>query len=389
MFFFHSQSLLLACMAVQAVFAVVFLQLWRQDGRRIDFLLWSLSAASGAVGAILTSSATVLAMPVGQGLVLLSLALSWQALRSFDHRALHLPMAVMGPALWAALTASFAVFHEDGGLSLVVFGLIKVVYCGLILREHGLSARSEHLPSRGLIAAWFALHGATGLALAGTGMIALATGESEFLRPTTSLWTDLLATEGLLHAVLGSFTAYVMVKERLQLENQWVSARDTLTGLVNRRTFLALLQTLSMKIRGEGAFLYVDVDHVKRINDRFGHSGGDEVLRTCSQLMARELPPNTLIGRLAGAEFAAYVPDCDLERAEILGNMIRETMDQQMFFLGSEIVSVTVSVGIAHGAMQVTPDELLKRADAALHKAKGRGRNAVVIWDEGQGAALA
>ncbi|KPF44130.1 diguanylate cyclase [Rhizobium sp. AAP43] len=388
MFSFHSQSLLLASVAIHAVFSLVFLRLWRQGGRRLDFLLWALAAMSGAFGAILASTGTALSIPFGQGLLLMSLALAWQGLRSFDHRAVHLQFATMGPVLWAAFTASFAVFNEDSGLRFVFFGLISALYCGLILREHWISARSERLPSRGLIAAWFAVHGITGLVLAGNGMAELVTGQSDAIVTTPSLWSDLLEVEFLLSAFLGNFSAYVMVKERLQLENQWVAATDTLTGLVNRRTFLDMMQTLSFKIRGEGAFLYVDVDHVKRINDRFGHSSGDEVLRSCSQLMARELPSNALIGRLAGAEFAAYVPDCDVDRAAMLGSLIHDTVAEQMFFFGAEMVTVTVSVGIAHGAMQVTPDELLKRADAALHTAKVRGRNAVVVWDEGQAPAF-
>lgn len=372
-----SPSLLWASLFVQALFALVFIDAYRREKRRPELLLWAASAAAGAGGVILCLVAHPVTAIFGEGAVLWSLALSWQALCSFDHRASRRLVAAAGPAIYVLAAASFAAFAEDAPARPVLFGLVVMAYCGLILREHWISAKTERLAARPLVVAWFALHFLAGLSWAFAG------GAFTTQSGTPSIYSEILALELLLNAVFGNLAALVMIKDRVQLENEWSLATDRLTGFVNRQTFLGMLQTLSHKVRGEGAFLYVDVDHVKRINDRFGHSGGDEVLKNCAELMARELPKNALIGRLAGAEFAAYVPDCNIEGAEQLGHAICETVAQQMIFLGNEIVSVTVSVGVAHGLMQVTPDELLKRADVALHTAKGRGRNAVVVWDTG------
>ncbi|MDH4441977.1 MAG: GGDEF domain-containing protein [Rhizobium sp.] len=329
-----------------------------------------------------TGSYSLGSVTIGPGLVLMSLAMAWQGLRRFDHRSVDLTLASAGPLLWMALTTVVPIFQVDVTARLVLWAVLTVAYAGLIVQEHRLSVREEHLPSRRMIMAWFAIHGALAL-LASVAAVFWPLADGGDPMNPQPLWHGLLALELLLHGIVAASSVYLLVKERLQLESQWVAATDTLTGLVNRATFLDMLQSLSMKIRGEGAFLYVDVDHVKRVNDRFGHSGGDHVLKTCAELIARELPQHALLGRLAGAEFAAYIPFCNLEKAEQLGHVICESVAQEIFMLGDAMVGVTVSVGVAHGAVQVTPDELLKRADAALHSAKVGGRNAVVVWHEG------
>ncbi|WP_165826167.1 GGDEF domain-containing protein [Rhizobium wuzhouense] len=386
MSFLNIPSIMFSGFVVQAVMSFLFWRNWRTEPQRQEFLVWSASCGSAAIGLLLMAfyagSYSLGSVTIGPGLVLMGLALAWQGLRRFDHRSVDLNLASAGPLLWMALTTIVPIFQEDIAARLALSGVLTAAYAGLVVYEHRLSVREEHLPARRMIMMWFAAHGAVALLAVPAALIWPVAGEGN---PTLSqpIWYGLFAVELLLHGVIAGIAAYLLIKERLQLESRWAASTDTLTGLVNRGTFLEMLQTLSVKVRGEGAFLYVDVDHVKRINDRFGHSGGDHVLKTCADLIARELPQHALLGRLAGAEFAAYIPFCDLEKAEALGHVICESVAQQIFTLGDALVSVTVSVGVAHGAMQVTPDELLKRADAALHSAKVNGRNAVVVWHEG------
>lgn len=387
MSFVNVPTIMLCGFVVQATFALLFWRNWRTEPGRQEFLIWSASAGTASVGSLLSAFYTgtygLGSVTIGPGLMLMSLGLAWQGFRRFDHRDVDLNLASAGPLLWMALTTIVPVFHAGVLAPLVLWGVLTAIYAGLVVHELRVSVREEHLPSRPMMMTWFGAHGGISLLGALTALGWSLTGEGSAL-PEQSLWFGLLALELLLHGIVTGMSLPILFKERLQLENQWAAATDTLTGLVNRGTFLDMLQTLSMKVRGEGAFLYVDVDHVKRINDRFGHSGGDHVLKTCADLIARELPPHALLGRLAGAEFAAYIPFCDLEKAEALGHVICESVAQQIFALGDALVSVTVSVGVAHGAVQVTPDELLKRADAALHSAKVNGRNSVVVWHEGE-----
>ncbi len=386
MSFVNVPTIMLSGFVVQAMMAILFWRSWRTEPQRQEFLIWSASCGSASLGLLLmafySGSYSLGSVTIGPGLVLMGLALAWQGLGRFDHRSVDLNLASAGPLVWMALTSILPIFQTDVAARLGLWGVLTAAYAGMVVYEHRLSLRVENLPARRLILRWFAAHGVVALLAAPAALVWPLAGAGDPALPQP-LWYGVLALELLAHGIIAGISVYLLIKERLQLESQWVAATDTLTGLVNRGTFLDMLQTLSMKVRGEGAFLYVDVDHVKRINDRFGHSGGDHVLKTCAELIARELPQHALLGRLAGAEFAAYIPFCDLEKAEQLGHVICESVAQQIFTLGDALVSVTVSVGVAHGAVQVTPDELLKRADAALHSAKVGGRNAVVVWHDG------
>ena len=389
MFSIDIHTLLLGSFVVLAVFSAVFLRHWREDRGRIEFVLWALGAAAGSLGALLglLSESYLIGTSFAQSYLLLAGALAWQGLRVFDHRKFDLRLAIAGPALFFVLTASAPVFEQDANARILLLSMLGALYSGLIAGEHWISEREEHLANRRAARIWFSLQAGL-LFLAGLATF-IAPLPQQIVSADLPLWASAAALAVFLQSIVGPLTFVLLPRDRLLVETQWASATDALTGLANRFTFLDMLQTLSTKVRGEGAFLYVDVDHVKRINDRYGHSGGDDVLKTCADLILRELPEHALLGRLAGAEFAAYVPFCKVEEAERLGHIIHDSVEQHMFFLGDDLVPVTVSVGVAHGAMQVTADVLLKRADAALHSAKVNGRNSVVVWGEGHRPSFA
>lgn len=382
-------TLSLGSCAVLAVFTVIFLRHWREEPGRLDFVFWAVAAVAGAIGSLLSllDGSYVFGSAFAESYLLLAGALAWQGLRIFDHRRPDLRLAIAGPAIFFLVTASAPVFEQEPNARFVFLAWLGALYSALIAREHLLSEREESLANRRAVRIWFSVQ---------TGVLLLA-GPAALVAPLPQadtggglpFWVAPVALAAFLQSIVAPVSFLLLLRDRLLVETRWASATDSLTGLANRFTFLDMLQTLSTKVRGEGAFLYVDVDHVKRINDRFGHSGGDEVLKTCAELILRELPEHALLGRLAGAEFAAYVPFCKVEEAERLGHIIHDSIEQQMFFLGGELVPVTVSVGVAHGALQVTADELLKRADAALHTAKVNGRNSVVVWTDGQRPSFA
>ncbi|MDH4413863.1 MAG: GGDEF domain-containing protein [Rhizobium sp.] len=379
-------TLAIGAFAVLAVFALLYARHWRQEPKRNEFALLAAASGLASVGALLSAFSQVrfdlVTVGLAQTLLLLGAALAWQAMRAFDHRALDFKLAAAGPLAYFLLSASVPLLQENVTARFLAAAVVGAIYTGLAAWELKASEREERLSNRPFTYRWFAALSAVLLIASLLAYVwPLTSGE---LATTAPFWLTVVLLAVFVHAVIAPLFLFLLVRDRLLVEHRWAAATDTLTGLANRFTFLDMLQTLSTKVRGEGAFLYVDVDQVKRINDRFGHSGGDEVLKTCAELILRELPEHALLGRLAGAEFAAYVPFCKVEEAEKLGHIIHDSVEQQMFFLGGELVPVTVSVGVAHGAMQVTADELLKRADAALHTAKVNGRNSVVVWTDGQ-----
>ncbi|MEG3180203.1 GGDEF domain-containing protein [Sphingomonas sp. LT1P40] len=154
---------------------------------------------------------------------------------------------------------------------------------------------------------------------------------------------------------------------------------DDLTGLLNRRAFLAALDVeiaRATRSGGSMAVALIDLDHFKRINDRFGHQGGDETLRKFAEIATQTMRNTDAMGRIGGEEFALLMPDTDQIQSGIAGERLREAIARRHFILPSGgIAPVTISVGVAHFKPGETAEQLLQRADEALYEAKDSGRN--------------
>ena len=154
---------------------------------------------------------------------------------------------------------------------------------------------------------------------------------------------------------------------------------DELTGLLNRRAFLAALDTEITRSRRSGsplALALIDLDHFKSVNDRFGHAGGDEVLRRFADTAREAMRTTDVIGRLGGEEFAVLMPDTDQVQSGIAGERLRDAVARRRVVLSTGgLAPVTISVGVAHYRAGEERDRLIIRADEALYEAKDSGRN--------------
>lgn len=176
------------------------------------------------------------------------------------------------------------------------------------------------------------------------------------------------------------------ITDRKRLENELrdQATTDALTGLPNRRHFLARLDEEVERVRRrttqQACVLMMDLDHFKRINDQFGHAAGDSLLRHFAQLLAEELRATDTCGRMGGEEFAVILPGTDMKAAEVLAQRICSRLAGVPLRIGTQQVYVTVSMGIAaiHPA-DLTADTVLSRADGALYQAKDAGRNRVAV----------
>ena len=185
----------------------------------------------------------------------------------------------------------------------------------------------------------------------------------------------LIATSTLLLAFIRLFIA---LKDARSISEQRELARtDELTGLPNRRRFLAEIESLH---RREGTLMILDLDGFKRINDLHGHLVGDQLLRTIADRFARAMPTHSQLARLGGDEFGAIIYGSEsvgLESAFAL----RATLSYPI-----AIASLTLDAGVSIGRVfhpaGVTPiarEELLRRADVAMYEAK-RERSGTAIW---------
>lgn len=159
---------------------------------------------------------------------------------------------------------------------------------------------------------------------------------------------------------------------------------DPLTGALNRRRFFHRADEEFQAARRYGralAFCMLHVDHFKRINDTHGHPQGDEVLRRLSRFCDGALRETDRFGRLGGEEFAVLFPETGLETATEVVERLRVGLARlEVPLADGSTLHFSISGGLAH--LQPTDADvqaLLQRADAALYRAKGTGRNRVVI----------
>jgi diguanylate cyclase (GGDEF)-like protein len=181
-----------------------------------------------------------------------------------------------------------------------------------------------------------------------------------------------------------------LIMERSEQKLRILSITDTLTGVLNRRGLFAQftrIQTAAFDDKRQVAVLLFDLDNFKRINDRFGHQGGDAVLTVFAR-MARQFTPSGVFGRMGGEEFAAFASVADQTEAEALAESIRTEFCRVPVSTGDAIIPATVSVGVALASpLEANMDKLVSAADRALYAAKGAGRNCTVIFGEAEAAA--
>jgi diguanylate cyclase (GGDEF)-like protein len=158
--------------------------------------------------------------------------------------------------------------------------------------------------------------------------------------------------------------------------------RDGLTLLHNHHAFDDQLKdTIARLERFDERFglLVFDLDHFKQINDKFGHAGGDAVLRNTAQLLAASLRPFDGLFRIGGEEFVAILPRADHAGAEALARRLCETIAASSTTAGQNKIVVTVSIGVAFARTVEDAATVMERADVALYRAKAEGRNRVVM----------
>ena len=165
-----------------------------------------------------------------------------------------------------------------------------------------------------------------------------------------------------------------------------MATHDSLTGLFNHRLLIELLEReLATARRKEQtvAFCMVDIDHFKALNDTWGHQAGDHVLQEISHLLSEGLRKSDPVGRYGGEEFGVVLGGCEPEKAQVLCERLRASIEAHDFRVKEQSLKVTVSLGLswAQGDAEAGEIELIQRADQALYRAKEEGRNRLVCQE--------
>jgi diguanylate cyclase len=181
------------------------------------------------------------------------------------------------------------------------------------------------------------------------------------------------------------YTKYIDILKYTYLKYQRESARDFLTGLNNVRQFDAQLNKIRANLTDDSfiAMLFIDVDFFKKVNDTYGHQNGDKVLIDLSKILLSKISNTDSAYRNGGEEFIVLMTDCPRDKVLEVAERIRKAVEEHRFdLLDGRIIHVTVSIGVAVYPDTVKRiDELVEKADEALYKAKGLGRNAVSYFD--------
>ena len=177
-----------------------------------------------------------------------------------------------------------------------------------------------------------------------------------------------------------AFKAYMKEKDAKEMVS-YLANIDPLTKSLTRRQFFSIAESEFLRFsRYHRPFsvLILDLDRFKNVNDTYGHHAGDLVLRSFSLVALEQKRAQDTFGRLGGEEFGLLLPETNLEQAKVVAERIQKTWQNSPVNLDGVPIHSTVSIGVAEAGIEdTTLDDLLRRGDQMMYKAKERGKNQV------------
>ena len=174
----------------------------------------------------------------------------------------------------------------------------------------------------------------------------------------------------------------VKIVQKEKMIAQMEAKTDALTGLMNRRGYYEIAAAEVSRIRrygGELSLILIDIDFFKKVNDTYGHPGGDAVLKEISLLLLSLVRENDSVFRFGGEEFLILLPETGMGHAIRLAERIRMALERHETLFQNQVIRVTASIGISgYRGEETDIEETEKRADKRLYKAKQSGRNQIV-----------
>ncbi len=185
-------------------------------------------------------------------------------------------------------------------------------------------------------------------------------------------------------AILAHQFALALRRLKLYKDIETLAITDGLTGVYTRRYFI---ERFEEEIKRSAvrqctlAFLMVDADHFKMVNDQHGHLAGDKVLKEIANIIQENVREIDIVGRFGGEEFCVVLPDTDLEGSRVVAERIRKSAEKRLIKAYDSTLRVTLSIGLAiYPSDGKLLEELMDKADWALYRAKSQGRNCVVAF---------
>jgi diguanylate cyclase (GGDEF)-like protein len=369
--FLDGPTVAFVAVCIIALLGLLLVLAWLQQRDARALAWWGAAYLIGASSLALWAAPTPwFALPpeVPFAMIFVACGMIWNGVRLFRGRPL-LPIAAFAGAIVWLILCQLPVFPEASPARIALGALVVSVYTFFIAFELS-RERRKSLRSRTAAVVVPCLHAAIFLM-----PLAMRAFTPDVIAAS---WLTVFALETILYAVGTAFIVLLMVKDHHVDYYRHAAASDFLTGLLNRRAFLENALKLCARQSGGSkpvTMLMLDLDHFKVINDRFGHAVGDEVLRVFAQVARRSTRTSDIVGRIGGEEFAVIVAE-PTDIAMLIGERIRSGFELAGAEVTGQPVGATVSIGAATSYDLVTNiDALIARADVALYRAKGEGRN--------------
>nr|WP_246699676.1 GGDEF domain-containing protein [Rhizobium sp. BK316] len=365
--------------------ALVLFVAWRHNRKSGAYLYWGLGFLFSGIGFALAAARgeipNLLSIEIGNAVALLGQSAWVAGFLALDRRKMEW-WALLPPAIWLA-GVFLPWINEDYSNRVILYNLSSAT--GATALAMAVAAGDIHRErTRIKLMAIFVLQAflCFGVALA-MALVLPSDGEATNFGGAAAMATAFLL-------IIAFALTCRLIMERSERHLRFLTLTDSLTGVLNRRGLLGHFDKIQEKAHDEqhqvGVILF-DLDHFKRVNDRFGHQSGDAVLTAFARL-ARQYIPNNVFGRMGGEEFAAFVTVRDQTEAEALAESIRAEFCRLPINTGEALIPATVSVGIAlSSAIEANIDRMVSAADRALYSAKAAGRNCTVVFGEEETAA--
>ncbi|MDJ0977110.1 MAG: GGDEF domain-containing protein [Erythrobacter sp.] len=366
--------------ATALIFAAVFVGLWWQDRSRVHVAAYAYCYAALGAGVMINIFILQAVTPFGivayhllsmSGLIALLWGTAHRVGLKTPIRAYTASVVFTAGILWAAISAG----ERD---AMMMAQNINSSLLMALAAQNLWHAGSRRLGDRAVV--WT-------LALFST---------FGFIRPLLTVFSDtlfgpgeegaalLLAVHVLVLAVFLTLQALALIATVVSdssASEREVAAIDPLSGLPMRAMFEREALALKERARERGVAVSVviaDLDHFKRINDTHGHAAGDRVISTFGSLLAGEIRPHDICGRIGGEEFCIIAYKCEGDQAQSLANRLRAATNRMMVPWNTQELGVTASFGVAQWDAHESYSDVFKRADAALYSAKRAGRDCVI-----------
>jgi diguanylate cyclase (GGDEF)-like protein len=206
-----------------------------------------------------------------------------------------------------------------------------------------------------------------------------------FLEPE-NLPRRLLVTGIISFVVAAPITYYILEQKRklakLSRELAFMASIDQMSGLLNRTSFIHAIKENLHTPKGAatgGSFLFVDIDNFKSLNDRFGHSVGDDAIRSVAEAIKTHCDNGNIAGRIGGEEFGLFLPKANKKSALSIAENLRRQVRKIVVRRDEKQERLSVSIGVSIHKSGQTISTFVQNADEAMYQAKEAGRNKVMF----------